>query len=76
MDLENDDDFALTTFDEFRLQDLEVDGKLEGESGNFTVHRFTKGYLLTLSNEKLIRQKKEMKKEFFTLNGLLRYLKA
>ncbi len=74
--LEDDDSFDLTTFDQYKLEDLDVNQTMESENGNFNVTRYTRCYVVFLRNEKLIRKKKAVRREFKDLAMLIDYLKT
>lgn len=74
-DLEDDNNFNLTYFDECKLESMEIGDKVVGESGNFEVLRYKDEYILFLMHEGLIRKKKLMSKNFKTLKSLISFLK-
>lgn len=74
-DLENNDSFQFTILDESRLECAEPGDTIDGENGDFKVLVYKDSYLLFLMNERLIRAKKLINKEFKTLKSLVSFLK-
>ncbi len=74
-DLENNDDFDLTQFDEYKIEDMEIGAVIDLENGNARIMRYKDEYLLFLMHEGLIRKKQVTSKNFKTLKSLISYLK-
>ncbi len=74
-DLEDNDNFSLTTLDTYRIEDLGIGEILEGEAGNFKVKRTKNSYELYIRNESLIRKHQTLQMTFPTLKRLIGFLK-
>ena len=68
-DEQNPDGIEITHFDEVRLRDMDVDDKVDGECGYFSVFKYKKDYLLVIN-----APKKSETKEFKTINEVIHYL--
>lgn len=72
-DVEDNDNFKLSDFDKYRLEDAAPGDAINLESGG-KVFIYKDSYLLFLENEGQIRKKKILQKEFKTKKELIKYL--
>ena len=52
-DTEDNNDITVTDLDLARLQDLEENGRVDGECSFWVVFRYKKDYLVTIDTEKI-----------------------
>lgn len=74
-DLEDDNSWRLSTFDEYKIEAMEIGDSVELESGNAKILRYKNEYIIMLQHEGKIRKEKELMRSFPTLKQLIAYLK-
>jgi hypothetical protein len=76
LDIFDNSDFYCSEYDLLRIEDLEIGGKVESESGDFTVFKYKDSYLVFLKNDQRLQKVKKEMLEFKTLKEVIRFLKS